>query len=246
MDTKRNLGVFLSAVVMPIFTAGMVSAQTTVGLFTGGDVGEGLDLDGTFVYAIDAGPSNTPSTVRDATFTDDDSTAGATVTAAFSDPFGSPNYGASANDDALEFVMGTIKWTSIGGGGQVLVDLAGLTPGVPYKLQMLFAEAGFQRGFDVFVEGALIADEFSPYLLQGGVNVGTNGAVITHTFVAADATLNIVLDGTTASFPDRNPILQAATLELQSATTIPTLGSLGILVLVALFSVGGVIALRRF
>ena len=54
-------------------------------------------------------------------------------------------------------------------------------------------EAGFNRGFDVYVEGLKIVDDFNPGIVQGGVGSIDHAAVVTHEFVAPDATLNVTL-----------------------------------------------------
>ncbi|MCA9248043.1 MAG: hypothetical protein KDA42_13035, partial [Planctomycetales bacterium] len=202
-----------------------------VGLFTGGDFGEGLDLDGDILYAVNTG-GPAIGVIRDANFTD--ATApGVTVTAIntignWLNPLA--DYGASPNDDRLEMVMQSIRWQpNATGDGKVHVDLANLVPGEAYKLQLLVAEDDccVARGYDVIVEGDLVVDNFAtnvsfPQTVQG--------AVITYEFVATDDTANIELDGTNTTFGDKNPILNGFTLEriptvrLQQVDTSQTLG----------------------
>jgi len=210
------------------------AANGTVGTFTGGDAGEGLDLDGNFVYAVNVrGPA--AGAVRDATFTDD-SAPGVTIAAgAELLNWITPNYGITTNDDNLETVLQSIR-NAGANPGTVTIDLANLEIGKPYKLQLLFAEGCCNRGFDVLVEGGLVADEFSPLALQEGVagNSALYGTVVTHEFTAGDTTLNIVLSGAAASFPDQNPIIQGLTLEL-----VPEPGAL-------LLAVMGLVGLAAF
>ena len=185
-----------------------------VGFFTGGDSGEGLDLTGTFPYAFNVGtPGSAPGPIQGVTFTED-TASGITVTATNEIPtWNAPVYGETANDDNLEFILQSIRYS--GAPNTVNVDLAGLTVGKAYKLQLLFAEQGPGRGFDIEVEGILRVDEFSSNVAQksGG---NTRGAVVTIGFIAADDTLNVVLTGnsvTTPAFGDHNPILSGVTLE---------------------------------
>jgi hypothetical protein len=185
-----------------------------VGFFTGGDAGEGLDLTGTFPYAFNVGtPGSAPGPVQEVNFTED-SAAGITVTATNEIPnWNAPAYGDTANDDNLEFILQSIRYS--GAPNTVNVDLAGLTVGKAYKLQLLFAEQGPGRGFDIEVEGILRVDEFSSNVAQksGG---NSRGAVVTIGFIATDDTLNVVLNGngvTTPAFGDHNPILNGVTLE---------------------------------
>jgi hypothetical protein len=185
-----------------------------VGFFTGGDAGEGLDLTGTFPYAFNVGtPGSAPGPVQEVNFTED-TAAGITVTATNEIPnWNAPAYGDTANDDNLEFILQSIRYS--GAPNTVNVDLAGLTAGKAYKLQLLFAEQGPGRGFDIEVEGILLVDEFSSNVAQksGG---NSRGAVVTIGFIATDDTLNVVLTGngvTTPVFGDHNPILSGVTLE---------------------------------
>lgn len=192
---------------------------TSISTFTGGDVGEGLDLDGTFVYAIDYGaptvPPQPPQQVRDATFLGERERPGyaSTTTDARSaiTNYLSANYGTSQNDTRLATVMNSIVHNSEG--GVMLVSLPGVTPGVAYKLQLLFGDQVTSRGFDVSVEGALIKDEFNPGTVQGAGQYNSKGVVLTYEFVATDDTVNIVFNGAAANFLDKNPILNGLTLE---------------------------------
>ena len=86
-------------------------AATSVGSFTGGDPGEGLDLSGNFLYAINIGTGGAAGQAGDANFTED-SVAGVTVTAINEIVnWHLPEYGDSAADDVLEKVMQSIRWS---------------------------------------------------------------------------------------------------------------------------------------
>ncbi len=189
---------------------------TTVGSFTGGDAGEGLDMQGTFPYAVNArGPA--AGAVGDANFTSD-AAPGVTISAPNEIlAWHAPNYGATTNDNNLEVVMQSIRWN----GGPVAVDLANIIPGATYKLQLMYAEACCDRGFDLFLEGFKVLDDFNIPLNQGGINNTTRGAVITQTFVAPDSTLNISQRPGTP-FPDNNPIINGLTLELIAPPVPPS------------------------
>ncbi len=193
----------------PITLATINPLPTTIGTFTGGDVGEGLDLTGTFPYAVNmGGPVTGP--VQNVSFT---STAALPAGFTFSAPneiagWHAANYGSTANDNNLEVVMQSIRWNT----GPVTMDLANLTPGNVYKLQLLYAESCCMRGFDVSAEGAMIAPDFAPFVTQGGTNNTALGAVITHQYEALDTILN-VLQAPPAPFGDPNPIINGITLE---------------------------------
>ena len=194
-----------------------------VGGFTGGDAGEGLDLDGNFVYAFSIMPDTTATgQVRDALFTSEN-VEGVIIAQAPSMAAGwyVPEFGSTPNDDALELIVQNIRH----GGGGINLTLSNLVAGNRYKLQLLFGEACCSRGMDVRVDGKLIADEFAPYEIQGGINNPAKGAVIAYEFTASTNKAVIQTVGgtvTTARYSDRNPIINAVTLEnLGAAPTLP-------------------------
>jgi hypothetical protein len=194
-------------------------SKTTFTVFTGGDAGEGLDLDGSFLYAINVGPPDAVGPIRDAYFTED-TVEGVTISGGFIAGNWHPNlnFGDTVNDDVLELMMSTIRWSDAGDPvtPTLNLSLANLEVGAAYRLQLLFAEEGWMRGFDITVDGRFIVDDFAPFHYQGGFTK-TNGVVLTHNFIASASTVTIVLDGrtvTTAEFVDHNPILQGATLKL--------------------------------
>jgi autotransporter-associated beta strand protein len=188
----------------------VVSAgAATRGTFTGGDVGEGLDLDGSFVYAVNVrGPA--VGLIRNADFTND-AVPGVSITAQNELlNWQNPNFGATTNDTRLATAMQSIRWS--GNPNPVDVNLD-VTAGQAYRLQLMFYEPPQSRGFDIFAEGNLIYDN---YVSNGGAaNVGT---VATYAFVASDNQLNIRLSGVDTTFGDKNPILSGFTLE-----TIPAI-----------------------
>lgn len=196
-----------------------VTGRTSIRTFTGGDPGEGLDLRGNFLYAVNVGgPGGFKA--GDAAFTADTSTPGVTMNAENVIPaWLAPSYGASPDDAGLAGVMQSIRWTntqsSVTGAftrGEALgIDLAGLTPGQQYVLQLLFGENPGSRGFDVVIDDVLVADNFSPTSAGVSANVGV---VLAHQFHASSDMLHIVLDGFPTGFGDRNPILNAFTLQI--------------------------------
>ena len=125
--------------------------------------------------------------------------------------FGGVSFGGAPADIVLARVMQNIVWTPAP--GPVDVAATGLTVGRRYRLQMFFYEACCNRGFDVFVEGVRISDDFAPWVTQGGIAVGNAAAAMTYSFVAGDTTLNLRLIGPSPANPDNNPILDGFTLE---------------------------------
>ena len=197
-----------------------LSTAATTFTFTGADPGEGLDFSGNFLYAIDIrGPGGV--TIGDAHFTDDSSVPGVRVSAvneilAWGEPI---DFGSSAGDDALESLMASIRWSPHPSPLLVTMDV---TPGVEYRLQLMFHEQCCSRGFDVLVDGQRIVDEYSPQRDQGGLNGGGRpGAAIDYDFVARSSTVTVSLEGADAAFADTNPILNALTLEADPGSTKP-------------------------
>ena len=192
------------------FATSVLAAAET---FTGGDVGEGLDLDGAFAYAINFGTPGAVGKARDANFTSDGD-PGITWSAPNQIPnWHNPAYGDTPEDDVIEQVMQSIRWNT----GPVSVNLANLIPGQTYKLQLLFAEqCCANRGFDIRIEGLLLVNDFLPALIQGGAGNTSQGVVVTYEFKAPDSVLNIQLTSDLTTDPaitDHNPILNGITLE---------------------------------
>ncbi|ADB17731.1 autotransporter-associated beta strand repeat protein [Pirellula staleyi DSM 6068] len=188
-------------------------ATTSTGLFTGGDIGEGLDLTGTFPYAINFGGTAT-GPVQGTTFTS--SEGAGTPGLSYSIPsvinsWFAPDYGVSADDNNLEAITQSIRY-----GGLVNFTLANLVPGSRYKLQLIIDESnGYTlRGSDLFIDGQRALTGYG----TAASSTVAIGGVITHEFTATTSTVRVLLDGNSATgFSDRNPILNAATLELLSA-----------------------------
>ena len=168
------------------------------GTFTGGDPGEGLDMQGSFVHAINVGGPG-GLTVGDAVFTDGSEAgmAAARVPVRRLRMLTKSSAGILrrvrrfAQRQRLETVMESIRWNTPPG---VNVDLA-VTPGQPYKVQLLFAEQCCNRGFDITIEGELVADNFNVQVTQEGINNGALGVVYTRELTAQDDVLNILLGG---------------------------------------------------
>jgi hypothetical protein len=192
-----------------------VTTGVTIAGFNGGDAGEGLDLDGSFLYAFSILP-NTAATgkVRDAVFTSEN-VPGVTVRNATSQiaAWYRPDFGETENDNNLERIVGNIRH----GGGGANITLENLVVGRKYKLQLMFGEACCSRGMDVFVDGKLIADEFAPFEIMGEINNAAQAAAVTYEFTAAKDTVIIQTIGgdavTTEHYTDKNPIINAVTLE---------------------------------
>ncbi|MBX3746801.1 MAG: hypothetical protein KF833_15940 [Verrucomicrobiae bacterium] len=199
--------------------------KTLVNLFTGPNPGQGLDLDGTFLYAFNAAAEEEPGQIRDAYFTTDTWPGVLLEASQVANGWNQGvNFGDSADEQALSWLMSSIRWSSATHATtpDITLTLSDLEVGASYKLQLLFAEFQWARGFDVTIQDRLVVKNFAPYQWQGGTlpTPRTNGVVITHSFVANRDTLTVVLDGrttTAAGMADRNAILQGGTLERLAA-----------------------------
>ncbi len=186
--------------------------------FTGGDPGEGLDLLGNFLYAFNVGSPGAAGKAGDANFTADDA-PGIQVTASNNIPnWATPEFGDTTNDNVLEFVMQSIRWSAAP--ARWKVELSGLVPGGTYKVQLLFFEQSSPgRGFNVVVDDYVIATNFIPANVQGGAGTTSAGAVVSAEFTTQRNKVVIVGDGPGADSPDvtdHNAILSGVTLEILS------------------------------
>lgn len=206
----------------------------TARTFTGGDLGEGLDLEGQFLYAVNVGSTDAPGQVRDANFIGDPGAGFVVLSHNVAPGWRASQLGETANDVALDMVMSSIRWSDVNHTPRpnIVVELRNLTPGTLYKLQLLFGEVAWPHAFDIAFNGVQIADDFAPYQFQGGFNIMNNGVVFAYEFVATDVTASVVLDGRTVTTPgltDHNPILQGFTLEnLGPAPVAPVITSTAI------------------
>jgi hypothetical protein len=227
----------------------------TANIFTGPDAGQGLDLTGTFPYAVTFGDgSQAGGQIHDANFLASgagnglppdnwtDYIPGVTTVAMHAnnnwngnDVNGWPDFGTSAGGQVLADMMRHIQWSEYVNATTptVSITLTNLKVGGQYKLQLLFAEYQWARGFDILVNGRQIAKAFAPFQWQGGfVNTGsstprTNGVVVTDIVIPNTTAITVILDGrgvTTAStdpvwrgISDGNAIIEALTLEQVSA-----------------------------
>src|SRR5204862_1766211 len=89
-----------------------VLTNIVIQAFTGGDPGEGLDLQGTFKYAVNVSSAGAAGKAGDADFTADN-VPGVTVIAPNNIPnWDTPAYGDTAADDVIEKVMQSIRYGS--------------------------------------------------------------------------------------------------------------------------------------
>ncbi len=204
-------------------TSGLsVPPTTRIERVLGVGAARGLDLTGNFLYAVNVGTNGTVGPIGDANFSADN-VAGVTVTASQEIAnWTVREFGSATEEDRLEQVFRSIRWDGPTPG--VKVDAANLVPGRNYQLQLLFADApGYDRGFDVLVNGGTIFSGFNTNAAQGANAVPYAAAAIVHTFKATSATLQVTLSGASTPAPfDPNPLLNGFTLEeLPTAAPAP-------------------------
>jgi hypothetical protein len=231
-----------------VFTAfcATAAANPVIGVYTGGDPGEGLDFQGQFVYALDfGGPMPGGQTIGNATFTNWQSTPGATNVANMDDSGGFVP-GTTAADAALKSLVDTGRWAD--GMNNITSNLT-VQPGRPYILQLIFQEgwnatAPGIRQFNIDVEGVRLATNFDITAVTGPQTRNQNapannalnarGAFLRYSLTAPDNTLNIVLSHGATD----NPRIEALTLELVPEPA--TLAMIGVLLVS-----GGLVMRRR-
>jgi len=196
--------------------------------FSGADPGLGLDLQGSFVYALNIGNSNlAPGLVVDANFTAE-TVPGVSITT-LSNPLGTINnwnvYSTlsppSIDNQRLFQAMQSIHWAQAP--DRLKVQLSGLQIGNSYQLQLIFIEEGnYNRVFDVKADGITLIPNFR---LQDYGPPAITPVVIPYLFTAANTNMLIELGGGYGG-ADTNPILSALTLEVlrPAVTTLTATG----------------------
>ena len=186
-----------------------VTGVTTTGTF---NAASQLDFSGTFDYAVNMGGAG-GQVIGSAAFTTE-SVAGVQVGAenSINGWVAGADFGPTSDDANLSSAMGSIRWNETNGLQDGLSLDLDVTTGEMYKLQLLFMEGCCDRAFDVAFEGVRTVDNFNPNSL--GASLANNrGAVITHTFTAGDPLFSIMIDGFTSNGVDKNPAINAFTLE---------------------------------
>lgn len=241
-DSLLFHGIQLSAMVWLLSAVTVSASVTTTTAFWGGDIGEGLDLSGTYVYAVNLGLDQADLSVQGLTFksataagsTPGDVTVGAVNYAGpWEGPrdYGSRDPGGTSNDLNLEYIMDNSLLDWHGGAlatmpEQTITFTAKVTAGQDYRLQLFFQEPAGDRFFDITVEGIVIADEF--HTSEAASDYNTKGYVVTHDFTSTDTVLNVKLTGGSSELPD--PFIQAFTLQsIPEPSTYTLLGSLLVL-----------------
>ncbi|MFN0129884.1 MAG: hypothetical protein ACKV19_24735, partial [Verrucomicrobiales bacterium] len=129
---------------------------------------------------------------------------------------GKPEYGASADADALEEIMHDIRWASTGSNERLRARLV-VEPGTPYKLQILISGNHFEsRRWDIRLNGENAVDEITSLGVGPGESYASNRSIVwAHEFVPAATPITVEMGNFFGGNDggDRNPIWQALTLE---------------------------------
>jgi len=220
--------------------------------FTGGDVGEGLDFQGTFAAALDLTQSaaDPQPTIGNANFQRLYDAANAPAGIVTSGPQGGPGgavdfgagtftLGASADDNALELVMEKMWFATLDGNNErsgftISFELGGpnqrLVPGQDYKLQVFgFANnAGAPRNLELFAE----AQSLGTFEFFSAAGFPISGGVVSHTFTANDTG---IIDGLySVGFIIGEPIGNAPFIAGVTVEAVPEPASLSLLGLAGL------------
>lgn len=152
--------------------AGSVGATPVITSFSDSAA---LDFSGNFTYALTMNPNASGAQVGDAQFTY--ALGGATPGVSESHQYYIQNWAPFSNNStpdntALTEVMRSIIWSGGGNAEVVSLTLSNLVLGETYKYQLLFGESCCDRGFDVFMNHLLVADDFSPFALNGNNTLG--------------------------------------------------------------------------
>lgn len=178
-----------------------------------------LDLDGEFAYAVNFSANDPVKVVKGVTFTPDRTRI---VGATFLGPqqvspwMTKPEFGSTADANALEDLFEDIRWANSGAGERLRATLA-ITNGIEYKLQILISGNNAEnRRWDIRINGQDAVDEITSLGVSPGQTYSQNLATLysyqfvakTNSFVVEMGNLFGQNDG-----GDRNPIWQALTLE---------------------------------
>jgi hypothetical protein len=232
MRTKHLKKTTLCLAGSTLLAATLASSASTVSLgtltpFTGGDAGEGLDLSGNVVYALNLG--GTAQTVQGVNFAQavlGGPPAGVTPsvgTLEFNYSAANPGgangtaYGATSNDGAMNTIVNSVWYNS-----NFTLDLA-VTPGTQYQLQLILQEAFFPlqitagRNFDISVDGGLAVDDLALGLETNGANEAgaDQGLVYTYNFTATGSSFQVALDDNPLETGDGNAVLAGVVLTEQ-------------------------------
>lgn len=213
----------LILLVAATFLALPAAAATSVKLgavtqITGPD-SPALDLSGNFLYAINFSPGAPDITVKGLTFKPDNKAIpGASLTGPQNvSPWQTkPEFGDSADANALEDIMSDIRWANAGSGEKLQAVLA-VTAGIRYRIQILISgNTSEDRRWDIRLNGQQAVDEITSLGVSPGYSYAVNRSIVwSCEFTPTGATATVEMGSFFGANDggDRNPIWQALTLE---------------------------------
>ena len=220
--------------------------------YTGGDAGDGLALTGSYLYTVDVGKTTAGNSALQgygfSPLSSTQSTPGAAISAvdfdyaAFEASHGhSFDYGSSADDDAMESIMGSAVYGNATGNASRPRNIAiGFTvaPGRTYELQLLIPNVdNHLLEWDVLVEGVALPG--SPFSTNNDDTTGNrDGTLVTSTFTLDDSASSSNLDINVIQTSGAQSLVTVGAATLKDIT-IPEPGSL------ALLGLGAMTILRR-
>lgn len=249
---RRRRFVLSTAIVFSLgaMTATHGALVTNLGTKTTFTSPSGVDLSGPFTYAVNMGGSDAETFSTGVTLAGSTGgVAGLTFTGATNTNYpwsgaGQPNYGASADAQALGKAMQSCIY-----GNGFSFTAANLTPGHVYAMQLLFSDSYYNtaghRSFDVELTGDAANNGTIETLLTGldpnleeGETVNSSGAggtnatptigtLYTYTFTAESTSIT-VREPSDPGTVDTNAIVNAFTLKDTSAPEPASLGLLGL------------------
>ena len=213
----RLLIALVSLCCAPLLHAGTVVTLGTIKQFTGPD-DPNIDLTGLFDYAINFNDDVQNRTVNGLQFNLDTPAPAGT---SFIGPQNvvawqaKPEYGPSADANALEEIMHDIRW-ALAPGEKLQATLA-VSPGIPYKLQILIGGNNPEnRIWDIRFNGQPAVDEISSLGAMPGSTYASNRSMLwEYLFTPTTTPITVEMGDFFGAFDggDRNPIWQALTLE---------------------------------
>jgi PEP-CTERM motif len=239
---------------MLLLMAGMLALATAARAATTVNAGSiiqvngpgSLDLTGNIIYAVDfQNELLVNQTVNGVTFVNDN-----TPPAGFSSVGPQfvtnwqtkPEFGATADDNALEEIYSDIRWTNQGPPVPVDPPLQAnmdVTPGLLYRLQVLFYgnHTLDNRGWDIRVDGVDAVDNITSLGVNTGAGIPayspTMGLAFTYDFIAPDSQVNVFFGqlgiGAPQEQTDFNAIWQGITLELIPEPSIIAMSGLALI-----------------
>ncbi len=211
-----GLILFFALTFPPFLRAGTTVLLGSLRQFNG-PADPNLDLSGQFDYAVNFN-DDTVRTVNGLQFLPDTQ---AIPGASFIGPRNviawqaKPEYGASADANALEEVMHDIRWALPP--GEILRAALTVTPGIPCKLQVLISGNNAEnRNWDIRFNGQNAVDEISSLGARPGATYAANRSTVwVHEFTPSGSTVTVEMGNFFGANDggDRNPIWQALTLE---------------------------------